>query len=149
MEELLLILFFLFLVLVFAGAMLAYLRLARREARAEREARVEALAELREAMRKLEERLSRLQASPRVGAEISPGEMAGSSPIAGHEAVVEAELRRLGFGKIRLLASQPDPASGELPVEAQKDQIEYKGRVILRDGAVVECRLTPSYEVFP
>lgn len=158
MEESLLILFFAGLVLVFLAGAFVYLRTLRAQSRRERELREATLDEMREQLRQIELKLARLQL--RLDSSVTlPSTESASRPVslADIRTLVEAELARLGFSKIHLLLdsdfSSLAPREGqdwiEIPLEAIKDNVRHKGRAILRNGSLVECRMQPSYEVFP
>ena len=113
------------------------------------------LLEMRDGQRRLEDALlSRLQSPQSLEA---PERVPGAVP-AGLAERVTNRLLALGYERVRLvtglaelerMAAAEGGASGEVVVEARRDGVLCKGRVILRRGALTEVEVQPAYKVFP
>lgn len=56
------------------------------------------------------------------------------------------------YEKVRILGDLTTVAKGgdtKVPVEVVKDGVTSKGWVLVRDGAAVDARISPTYEMFP
>jgi hypothetical protein len=113
------------------------------------------LLELRDGQKRLEDALlARLQ-SPRSLEQ--PDRIPGGMPASLAERVTN-RLLALGYERVRLvtpaaeleqLASSEGGGSGELVVEARRDGVLCKGRVLLRRGALTDVEIQPAYKLFP
>lgn len=113
------------------------------------------LIDLRDAHKRLEPRLLDLaeQARSRPTVESAPG--APSSATLVERAV--NRLLALGYERVSVVTpadelaelTAPDGGDGEIRVEARRDGAVYKGRVIVRGGAVVDTELRSVHSMFP
>lgn len=110
------------------------------------------LVDLRDSQRRSEERIAQaLEAREHEGrVEPAPG---APAPARLPERVIN-RLVAMGFERIELLtpASEFDAlveGEGEVRVEARRSGATYKGRVLIKQGAIVEVALRPPYEIFP
>jgi hypothetical protein len=113
------------------------------------------LLELRDGQKRLEDALlARLQ-SPRSLEQADRGP--GGAPPSLAERVTN-RLLALGYERVRLvtpiaeleqLAAGEGGGSGELVVEARRDGVLCKGRVLLRRGALTDVEIQPAYKLFP
>jgi hypothetical protein len=113
------------------------------------------LLELRDGQKRLEDALlARLQ-SPRSLEQ--PDRAPGGAPPSLAERVTN-RLLALGYERVRLvtpaaeleqLAAGEAGGSGELVVEARRDGVLCKGRVLLRRGALTDVEIQPAYKLFP
>ena len=113
------------------------------------------LLELRDGQKRLEDALlARLQ-SPRSLEQ--PDRAPGGAPPGLAERVIN-RLLALGYERVRLvtpaaeleqLAAGEAGGSGELVVEARRDGVLCKGRVLLRRGALTDVEIQPAYKLFP
>ena len=113
------------------------------------------LVDLREGQARLEDALLRTLEMQRAsnGAE---GEVL--HPHVPNEALAERVVNRLlslGFGQVQLVSSieeiqalAPD-GDGEVVVEAKKNGVLHKGRVLVRKGRLAEVEVQPTYAIFP
>lgn len=67
---------------------------------------------------------------------------------------ITSRLLSLGFERIEVLTSFDDlegmaQGEAEVLVEARRGAAQHKGRVILRDGGIVDVRIRDTYEAFP
>ena|SRR5688572_5141832 len=114
-----------------------------------------ALLELRDGQKRLEDALlARLQ-SPRSLEQ--PERAPGGAPPSLAERVTN-RLLALGYERVRLvtpaaeleqLAAGEGGGNGELVVEARRDGVLCKGRVLLRRGALTDVEIQPAYKLFP
>jgi hypothetical protein len=113
------------------------------------------LLELRDGQKRLEDALlTRLQ-SPRSLEQ--PDRAGGGAPPSLAERVTN-RLLALGYERVRLvtpaaeleqLAAGEGGGSGELVVEARRNGVLCKGRVLLRRGALTDVEIQPAYKLFP
>lgn len=58
-----------------------------------------------------------------------------------------------GYGRIQLVTSREElsqlEGDGEVQVEARRENVAYKGRVVIRSGRIVDVALRPAFEMFP
>lgn len=76
----------------------------------------------------------------------------GPSAVERARALVEGRLLQLGFGNLRLLTdltSIPLEGDVEIQVEAERRHMPYKGRVLLRNGAVRDVAMQSAATSFP
>jgi len=113
------------------------------------------LLELRDGQKRLEDALlARLQAPRAMG---GPEAAPASSPSSLSERVTN-RLLALGYERVRLvtrldelerLGAAAAEGSGEIVVEARRDGVLCKGRVLLRGGALTDVEIQPAYKLFP
>ena len=113
------------------------------------------LIDMREGQRRLEEALLRsAERSLAPGASASSTELV-ASPSA--EAVGERVVNRLlvmGYDEVQVITRAEKllelmHKDGEVLVEARRDGVLYKGRVLLRGGRLSDVELNPAYSIFP
>jgi hypothetical protein len=111
------------------------------------------LLELRDASRRLEDSLLRATQSARSG---------GSGPSAVPDAATLSDrvINRLlahGYEQVQLVTTldelglifEAEGGVGEALVEARRNGVLCKGRVLVRNGAVTEIEMKPAYTAFP
>lgn len=112
------------------------------------------LIDLRDAQRRLEERLigafERLQAVD----VVVPARAALETPRGRMAERVTARLLAMGFERIEILTPADEiervtDGDGEIVVEARRGGAAHKGRVTLRDGTIADVRMREGYEAFP
>jgi hypothetical protein len=113
------------------------------------------LLELRDGQKRLEDALlGRLQSSRSLE---QPDRAPGGAPPSLSERVTN-RLLALGYERVRLvtpvaeleqLAAGEGGGNGELVVEARRDGVLCKGRVLLRRGALTDVEIQPAYKLFP
>lgn len=112
------------------------------------------LIELRDGQRRLEDSILR---ATQAALKPAPGAAANAGP-APHDAAERLIARVLAQGYERVLLVQPreelerllaSEGAHEVLVEARRNGVLCKGRVLLRDGAVTDVELTPAYTLFP
>jgi hypothetical protein len=121
------------------------------------------LIEMRDGQRRLEDAILRatqnalqsaLQAT-RSGAHDDPGAAALANPDDPAQRILARVLAQ-GFERVQIVPDSAEiqrliAAGGlqEVLVEARRNGVLCKGRVLLRDGAVTDVELTPAYTMFP
>lgn len=108
------------------------------------------LLDLREAHKRLEERLIQMVESARASSQ-GPSEGPGPAPVS--ERVVN-RLLSMGYERIQILTPPDELAAvfeqgGEVLVEARQGGAVCKGRVRVRDGAIVDAELRSAHAMFP
>jgi hypothetical protein len=112
------------------------------------------LIELRDGQRRLEDSILR---ATQAALKPAPGAAANAGP-APHDPAERLIARVLAQGYERVLLVQPreelerllaSEGAHEVLVEARRNGVLCKGRVLLRDGAVTDVELTPAYTLFP
>lgn len=112
------------------------------------------LIELRDGQRRLEDSILR---ATQAALKPAPGAAASAAP-APHDPAERLIARVLAQGYERVLLVQPreelerllaSEGAHEVLVEARRNGVLCKGRVLLRDGAVTDVELTPAYTLFP
>ncbi len=111
------------------------------------------LIDVRDTQQRLEESLIRVIESR--------GEREGSEgllmPMPSANGVAERVLNRLlalGYDQIHLVTGADELAElaardGEVLIEAKKDGVLHKGRVLVRSGRLANVELNPAYSIFP
>jgi hypothetical protein len=105
------------------------------------------LIEIRDGQRRVEDRLLRA-----VEAARTPGS-AHPTPGGLSDRVID-RLLALGYERVQLITPvdelpADDAGEGEVRVEAHRNGVLCKGRVRVRDGALVDVELKPAYTAFP
>ena len=64
---------------------------------------------------------------------------------------VRRTLFNLGYDRVDLATDLTELENGEgkVQVEVQREGVKSKGYVVLKDGSVVEQKISPTYEMFP
>jgi uncharacterized membrane protein YccC len=112
------------------------------------------LIDLRDAQRRVEDAFLR---NVEEGARARRDE---SAAIAGEHTLPERvtdRLHSLGYERVQLVSSpeelaavvEAEPAEGTVLVEAYRQGVLHKGRVIVRDGRIVDQDLRSSHSIFP
>lgn len=110
------------------------------------------LVDLRDLQRRSDERVSQvLEAAQRTPAEPPTP---GAPPAARLSERVVNRLVSLGYERIELLTNAEEfealaEGDGEVVVEARRGGAAYKGRVQVKQGAIVSVALKAPYEIFP
>ncbi len=112
------------------------------------------LIDLRDAQARLEEQLVRVVERGGVR-EVQPGTALASVPDG--ESIAERVTNRLlalGYERVQLVTRTAELAAalrddGEVLVEAKKDGVLHKGRLVLQGGRIADVDLNPAYSVFP
>ncbi|MCE9594485.1 MAG: hypothetical protein K8S98_09845 [Planctomycetes bacterium] len=112
------------------------------------------LIEIRDAQRRLEDALLRVseQALARGGSSLAPA--ANFATGGGLAERVVTRLVALGYDRVQILPPAEELAriaagDGEVTVEARRNGVACKGRVLVRGGALTEVDLKPAYATFP
>jgi hypothetical protein len=122
------------------------------------------LIEMRDGQRRLEDAILRatqsalqgaLQGARRSGAHDDPSAAALANPDDPAQRILARVLAQ-GFERVQIVPDSAEiqrliAAGGlqEVLVEARRNGVLCKGRVLLRDGAVTDVELTPAYTMFP
>lgn len=115
-----------------------------------------ALLDIRQALRKSDERSAALTDSIRQSRDASAEQ--GGLPVEGSATGladrVTNRLLALGFEQIEILTPLEELEAfalvdGEVVVEARRGGALHKGRLSVRDGGIADVHLRASYEVFP
>lgn len=108
------------------------------------------LLEMRDGQRRVEDALLARIESPRSQASADP--VPGGAPLSLTERVTN-RLLAMGYERVRLVDSLEDLAAlggeGEIAVEASRQGVLCKGRVLLRGGALSDVELKSAFTVFP
>lgn len=113
------------------------------------------LIDIRDGQRRLEERLlgtvESLAKRDLLQPQAPPTEGTRGAHLAER---ITSRLLSLGFERIELLTPFDDleglaQGEAEVLVEARRGAAQHKGRVILRDGGIVDVRMRDTYEAFP
>ncbi len=112
------------------------------------------LIEMRDGQRRLEDAILRATQSALRGASHDVTEAPANPDDPGQRII--ARVLAQGFDRVQLVADAAEierllAAGGpqEVLVEARRNGVLCKGRVLLRDGAVTDVELTPAYTMFP
>jgi hypothetical protein len=112
------------------------------------------LIELRDGQRRLEDSILRATQAALRPAPV--GEPSAPHPHDSLAARIIARVVAQGFERVLLVPSHEElerlTAAGgaqEVLVEARRNGVLCKGRVLLRDGAVTDVELSPAYTLFP
>jgi hypothetical protein len=111
------------------------------------------LLELRDASRRLEDSLLRATQSGRSGAS---GPSAAPDAASLSDRVINRLLAH-GYEQVQLVTTldqlglifEAEGGVGEALVEARRNGVLCKGRVLVRNGAVTEIEMKPAYTAFP
>ena len=112
------------------------------------------LIDLRDTQVRLEDALLRSLEAPHRTPE---GDGAILEPAAGREAVGERVVNRLlalGYERVQIV-TRPESLGelarqdGEVLVEARRDGVLHKGRVVIRAGRLADVEINPTYSIFP
>ena len=111
------------------------------------------LLELRDASRRLEDSLLRATQSGRSGAS-GPSAAPDAASLSDH---VINRLLAHGYEQVQLVTTldqlglifEAEGGVGEALVEARRNGVLCKGRVLVRNGAVTEIEMKPAYTAFP
>jgi hypothetical protein len=107
------------------------------------------LLEIRDGQRRVEDRLLRAVETARAAPIAGSGESSGLA-----DRVIDRMLA-LGYERVQLVTpvnALPDPNAdegGQVQVEAHRNGVLCKGRVIVRGGALVDVEMKPAYTTFP
>jgi hypothetical protein len=107
------------------------------------------LLEIRDGQRRVEDRLLRTVESARAAPLAGAGEAAGLG-----DRVID-RLLALGYERVLLVTPQDEllglasDEGGEVQVEAHRNGVLCKGRVVVRGGALVDVEMKSSYTTFP
>jgi hypothetical protein len=113
------------------------------------------LIDIRDGQRRLEERLlamvETLGKRDLLQSQAVPPDGARGAHLAER---ITSRLLSLGFERIELLTPFDDlegmaQGESEVLVEARRGASQHKGRVVLRDGGIVDVRMRDSYGAFP
>lgn len=108
-----------------------------------------ALLEIRAGQKRLHETLLRFaEATAEVELAPAPSKTPGIA-----ERIVN-RLIALGYERVQILTTSDElgamvEGEGEVVVEARRYGALCKGRILLRDGVIVEVKLQPAYSLFP
>ena len=119
------------------------------------------LIDLRDGQARTEDALLRVVQVPR-REEQEPGVLVPQRPGGDLAERVTNRLLAMGYERIVLIGgleslaelvaqdSEDDgPEEGEVLVEARREGVLHKGRVLVRDGRLAEVELNPAYSLFP
>jgi hypothetical protein len=109
-----------------------------------------ALIDLRDGQRRVEDGLVRAVSRPRAD---SPGAAPGDGFAAWAERI-ESRLLALGCERVELVTPREEleklgREGGEVMVEARRDGVVHKGRVVIRDGRIAAVEVAPPFALFP
>lgn len=117
------------------------------------------LGQLHEDLLAVGEALARVERATRRSAEVAPATTVVSAasvveqpPATRVRDLVTDRLLSLGYGNLRLLSDLRDVAlddRAEVVVECERNHIGYKGKVVTRNGAVLDVQLQPVVQAFP
>ncbi len=113
------------------------------------------LIDIRDGQRRLEERLLGMVETIGKRDLLQPQPPPTDGARGAHLAErITSRLLSLGFERIELLTPFDDlvgmtEGEAEVLVEARRGAAQHKGRVILRDGGIVDVRMRDTYEAFP
>lgn len=108
------------------------------------------LVDIRDAQRRLEDSLLRALEAARTNEPASP-----SAPGADHLAErATNRLLSLGYERVQIVTAAAELArlsesDGEVLVEARRQGVLHKGRVLVRGGRIHSVELNPPFAVFP
>ena len=131
----------------------AVARLAEREEGLDLRRLEHVLIDMRDGQRRLEERL--LSLTETLGSvQSADADDDRRAPSLRLSERVISRLLALGYERIEVLTpfdefDQILVGDGEMEIEARKSGALYKGRVMFRDGAIVDVKLRSSYEAYP
>jgi hypothetical protein len=115
------------------------------------------LIELRDAQKRLEDVLLRHAEATRAAVLAGDPSTALVPAASGGEMVGERAINRLlamGYERIQIVTRAEKLAElaardGEVLVEARKEGVLHKGRVLVRSGRIANVELHPAYSIFP
>lgn len=110
------------------------------------------LIEMRDGQRRLEDSILR---ATQAALRPAPAAQASADPADPVSRIIARVLAQ-GFERVQLVPTRDElerllAAEGahEVPLEARRNGVLCKGRVLLRDGAVTDVELSPAYTMFP
>lgn len=110
------------------------------------------LIELRDGQRRLEDLLLR---ASQMGAATPASPAAPAGAVGLSERIVQRLLAQ-GFERVQVVPSLEELAKlsepggvHEIPIEARRNGVLCKGRVLVRDGVVIDVEVQPAYSMFP
>lgn len=117
------------------------------------------LAQLHEDLIGVGEALARVERATRRSQELTPTVVASAAPVmlesqpsARIRDLVTDRLLSLGYGNLRLLTDLRDASledRAEVVVECERNHLGYKGKVVTRNGAVLDVQLQAVTQAFP
>jgi hypothetical protein len=113
------------------------------------------LIDLRDGQKRLEDVLLRVLERERPGGEAALGQdlvVPPSGEVVGERVV--NRLLAMGYRHVQVVTRAEKLAElgrkdGEVLVEARRDGVLYKGRVVLRGGRLADVDMNPAYSIFP
>ncbi|MEM7310543.1 MAG: hypothetical protein AAF682_27960 [Planctomycetota bacterium] len=113
------------------------------------------LIEIRDANQRLEDVLLRHAEATREALVKGDGSLPAATP--GSDGLGERAVNRLlalGYERIQIVTrveklAELTARDGEILVEARKDGVLHKGRVLVRSGRISNVELHPAYSIFP
>ena len=110
------------------------------------------LIDVRDVLRRLEQRLLASQAPALPAA--ATGDLLVPAPSPGLAERVTNRLLAQGYAEVQILLGVDAMADlgqrdGEVPIEARRQGVLFKGRVLVRSGRIEAVEMNPAYSVFP
>lgn len=112
------------------------------------------LVDIRDGNRRVEDALLRtIESGARQAAGASPGSPAGQTTKDWGERV-HNRLLALGYERVELVTAPAElerigEGDGEIAIEARRNGVLYKGRVVVRDGRIATVEVQPPFALFP
>lgn len=117
-----------------------------------------ALIDIRDGQKRVEDRtLAVLEAAQ--GGPRTPGALATTGAISGSALAdrIVTRLLALGYERIQLVTplakiaelAEGKASEGEVSIEARRDGAACKGRIFVKQGAIVDVQIQSAYSVFP
>ncbi len=115
-----------------------------------------ALIDIRDGQRRLEDAILRSvqRAGTKQVGQSDSNDLGLSAPAESISERVVNRMLALGYDRVQIVTRMEKLAElvrkdGEVLVEAKRDGVLHKGRVLLRDGRIGEIEMNPAYSIFP
>ena len=111
------------------------------------------LVDLRDGQKRVEDALLRTLESGRTGTTSTSDLVLPTAPETVAERVTN-RLHALGYERVQIVTRTEKllelvSRDGEVAIEAHREGVLYKGRVLLRSGRIADVEVHPTYSIFP
>jgi hypothetical protein len=114
---------------------------------------IAAVQESLEALRAIRDRIGQLgEVAVSKVVEIPVPAEAAARPVETVRALVENRLFGMGYHRVHILSDLPErhsPDEFSVLVECQRDEVAFKGHLVVKNGAVLDVQLSSVLQMFP